>query len=168
MPKRPMTGRSSATESSALKLARKELLKERPNTARGVKLVRAAFKNGDPGAAYALATWYLHGKYVPKNLAKAVQLLEVAANRNIPDALYDLALSYEKGVGAKKDPKKAYQLYLRAALWGDHQSVFEVGRCLFYGIGVKQDRSTAKFWLARSKALGVFEALRPNKAHKAG
>jgi uncharacterized protein len=119
----PMIGRSIKSKPSKLERGRKELLKKRPNVARGVKLIKEAFKDGDPVAAYALVTWYLFGEHLPKDWVKAVQLLKVAASSNVPEALYDLAVCYEGGAGTRKSPKKAYECYLRAALWGDQQSV---------------------------------------------
>ena len=105
-------------------------------------------------ATYALATWYLHGKYFKQDLRKAAMLLREAARSNIADALYDLAVSYEEGKGVKKNLEKACELYLRAALQGDEQSTYEVGRCYYYGIGVSQDRKIAKVWLDRAESLG--------------
>jgi TPR repeat protein len=139
-------------ESKLYKQALKEMSKTTPNTAKAFKLLQSALDNEDENAAYALGTWYLHGRHVKKNHTKAVELLELAAKKNVSAALFDLAVCYEKGTAIKKNKKKAYELYLKSAVWGDRQGFYEVGRCLFYGIGVKQDKNLATIWLDRAKA----------------
>jgi TPR repeat protein len=118
-------------------------------------LLTRAHQSGDVRATYALATWYLHGRFFKKDMRKSVALLRKAANHNIPDALFDLAVCYEKGAGVPVNEPKAVELYLRAALHGEAQSVYEVGRCYYYGIGVQQNRRIARVWQDRAKELGV-------------
>jgi len=136
------------------KAALREMRRKKPNLAKAFKLFQLALDEGDGMSAYALGTWYLHGRYVKKDYAKAVGLLECAAEKNIPDALYDLAICYEKGTGTKKNKKKAYESYLRSALWGSKRSVYEVGRCLYHGIGVVRNKRVSDIWLDRADALG--------------
>lgn len=115
-----------------------------------------AYKAGDRRAAYALGTWYLHGKkdLVAKDLGKAIHLFREAAENDNADAAYDLAVSYEKGIGVRRSEKKAVALYLKAALLGDKQSIYHVGRCYQHGLGVKRDRSIASIWYERAAKLG--------------
>jgi len=128
--------------------------KKKPDVKKALKLLQQAYKLHDAGAAYALATWYLHGTHVRKNLKKGTTLLKEAVSReNIPSALYDLAVSYEKGTGTNKSLKKAYTYYLQAALWGEKDAFYEVGRCLYHGIGIKRDKSLANIWLDRAENL---------------
>lgn len=141
-------------DSASLKPVLRELRRQKPDYVRALKMLRQASSEGDAAASYALATWYLHGTHVRKDVTKAVGLLERAAAENIPEASFDLAVSYEMGIGTRKNARKAYAHYLRGALWGDQQSYCEVGRCLYYGIGIKRDKATACFWLARAKAFG--------------
>jgi uncharacterized protein len=138
---------------SKYEIALTEARKKTANFPKVLALLNGALDDGDPRAAYALATWYLHGTHVQKNLSKAVKLLRIAAKANIAEALYDLAVCYEDGGGVRKSLKRAYALYVAAALWGDRQSVYEVGRCLFYGLGTKQDRGLSRIWLDRAEAL---------------
>lgn len=123
---------------------------------KALHLLNRAYKQGDPRAAYALGTWYLHGKgtIVPKNLVKAVPLLREAAENDHAEAAYDLAVSYEKGIGIRKSEKKAAALYVKGALLGDTQSVYHVGRCYQHGLGVKRDRAIAAVWYDRAEKLG--------------
>ncbi len=127
--------------------------RENPDIQEVLDLLNKSFESGDPRSAYALGTWYLHGKYVGKNIAKAVNLLKFAAERNIPDACYDLAVCYERSVGVRKDTEKAFELYLRAVLYGDQNSVYEVGRCFYYGIGIEKNERIANIWLEKAEQI---------------
>lgn len=137
--------------------ALREASKKRPDMVQVRSLLELAQKGGDADAAYALGTWFLHGKHVPKDYRKAVTLLRQAVAGNVANALYDLAVCYEKGAGIKRSPKRALEYYLRAALRGEAQSVYEVGRCFYYGIGTIKNRTLAWVWLDRARELGVAE-----------
>lgn len=143
------------------KQALREARKKNPRNDKVFALLNKSLRVGNPEAAYALGTWYLHGKHVRKNLRKAIRLLRSAAKKNVPCALYDMAVSYEVGVGIRRNAERAAEHYMRAALHGDKQSVFEVGRCYYYGVGVARDRRIAWAWLDRARDLGVSESSRP-------
>jgi uncharacterized protein len=121
--------------------------RRKPDLDQAFRLLSKAHKHGDARATYALATWYLHGKHVARNLRTAIALLRAAAAGDVPGALFDLAVSYEKGLGAAKNERKAAELYLRSALAGATAAYYEVGRCYYHGIGVERDRRVAKAWL---------------------
>ena len=70
--------------------------------------LNAASAAGDDRATYALATWYLHGKNVEKDIDRALNLLRLAADAGNADAMYDLAYSYEIGNGVPKDDRTAF------------------------------------------------------------
>lgn len=127
--------------------ALREMKKPQPNTGRAERWLGMAREAGDPRAAYALGTWYLHGEHVLRDQAKGVALIREAAAANVPDAVFDLAVSYERGVGVRQNLRKAAEFYLRAALLGEPQSPYEVGRCYYYGIGVAKDARMARVWL---------------------
>jgi len=120
-------------------------------------LLLKAHDQKDYRATYALATWYLHGEYVEKNVQKAIEYLEMAAQENIADAQYDLAVSYEKGNGVVQDEKKAFRLYLKASLNSDEQSIYEVGRCLYHGIGVDKNQEISDVFLEVAEQKGITE-----------
>ena len=138
-------------------MAYDEMMKDNPNEELAFSLFERAHESGDPRATYAIATWYLFGGYVKKNINRAVLLLKESARKKIPDAMYDLAVCFEDGTGVKRGKKKAFDLYLKAALRNDHQSVEEVARCYWFGIGVNRDRRVARIWYERAKELGVGE-----------
>ena len=140
--------------------ALKEMRLPHPNNENVARMLRQAIDLGSARAAYALATWYLHGKddVVAQDYTEAVRLLRVAAEAHVPSALYDLAACYANGEGVDKNPWKAFELYLVAALHGDDDAVFKVGRAYFYGVGVAEDRRVAELWLDRAEELGTFES----------
>ena len=135
--------------------ALKEMSKQSPNKKKVVELLNKSIDSGNPKAAYALATWYLHGEYVEKDLSKGIMLLKRASDKNVPEACYDLAICYEKPEGVTENLEKAFELYLRAALHGDKQSFYEVGRCYYHGIGVVKDEEIADIWLERAEEFGI-------------
>ncbi len=119
------------------------------------KLLNESMEDGEPRSAYALGTWYLHGKYFECDVQKAVMLLNRAAKRNHPEACYDLALCYEKSAGVSQDLGKAFCLYVKSALFGNYQAVYDVGRCYFFGIGTEVNKEIADIWLERAETLGI-------------
>jgi TPR repeat protein len=117
--------------------------------------LNAASAAGDDRATYALATWYLHGKHVGKDIARATVLLRLAADAGNSDAIYDLAYSHESGAGVDKDERTAFLLYVKAALIGHSQATYEVGRCYCYGVGTAVDLDLSDVWTRRARQLGV-------------
>ncbi len=135
--------------------ALKEASKDDPDIENVLKLLTLAIKKGNASASYAMATWYLHGKFVTKNLKKAIDFFKIASEQNLSSALFDLAVCYEIGVGVKRNFKKSFELYLRAALAGDKQANYEVGRCYYYGIGINKNQPIGNIWLDKAKSLGI-------------
>lgn len=91
-------------------------------------------------AIYAIATWYLFGKYVKKDTKKGVDLLKSSVENGLPEANFDLAIAYEKGEGIEQNLTLAFVNYMIASLKGDENSIYEVGRCFYYGIGIEENR----------------------------
>ncbi len=118
-------------------------------------LLSKAQQLGHSGATYALATWYLHGKFVEQNFGKAFHLLQQAADDNVAEACFDLAICYERGHGVKVNPKNAFLNYTKASLLGDRQAIYEVGRCYYYGIGTGKSATLAKLWLDIAAHYGI-------------
>lgn len=141
-----MTSYSHRLYLKALRLAR-------ANTCNGEtwSLLERARKLGDGNATYALATWYLFGKYVKKDPVAAVSLLKEATLLGNPSAMFDLAVCAEKGVGMQKDLGRAVELYMMAGLRGDASAKEAAGRCYWHGIGIGKDRHIAAIWLDSAK-----------------
>ncbi len=135
--------------------AQEELNKTSPDIELSISYISEAHEQGDIEATYALATWYLHGKYLNQDTILARQLLEKAAKANYSPALFDLAIMIEKSNSNKiRNKKEAFRLYVKSALLGDVDSYHEVARCYYYGIGTKKNRELADVWLK------VFENLK--------
>lgn len=135
----------------ALRLAKRS----KPDWDQVRQLLESAFEDDCPHAAYALATWYLHGTHVLQNAKTAARLLKIAAAENVPEAHYDLAVSYETGNGVAKSLRKAFHHYLASALHGDVQGMRETGRCYWHGMGIPKDRKTARLFIKRALELGA-------------
>lgn len=135
--------------------AMKEVGSKKPKLSIVYELLNKAHEAGNFRASYAIATWYLFGKYVKKDYKKAVSLLNIAKEGDLSEAFFDLAVCYEIGKGVKKNKYQAYLNYLAAAIRGDKQAIFEVGRCYYYGIGVKKDIELAETWLNAAKHFGI-------------
>lgn len=118
-------------------------------------LLLKAREQGDHRATYALATWYLYGKFLDKDLHKGMDYLKEAAQHDISDAQYDLAVSYEKGIVVERDEKISFQLYLKASLNGDKQSIYEVGRLFYHGIGVPENKFVANIFIETAESKGI-------------
>jgi len=131
-----------------------EALDERADRRKIAGELLIAAELGLADAHYAIATWYLNGIGVDKDVDKGVEHLEAAALENHPSALFDLAVCFENGQRKPINLKAAFELYMRAALWGDVGSYIAVGRCFYYGVGIEQSARLAEVWFERSKELG--------------
>ncbi len=63
--------------------ATEEALKDDANLKKVFLLLEKSLDEGNPKAAYALATWYYFGKYVKKDIKKAIKLMREAAKNNV-------------------------------------------------------------------------------------
>jgi TPR repeat protein len=105
-----------------------------------LRVLKSAAKAGNAEAHYAIGTWYLFGRVVPKDPRKAAPHLKYAAKRGVPSAQFDLAILYETGRGVAKDKKRAFALYVQSAQNGDRDAIDSVVRCLYHGIGVARSK----------------------------
>lgn len=105
-----------------------------------VSLLEDSASRGSAEAIYAIATFYLHGKYLESNPARAFIYLQLAAKKMYPSALFDLGNAFETGEICAKDESEAFRCYLASAMFGDRDAINEVARCLYYGIGTRKDK----------------------------
>lgn len=138
----------------------KEIKKNPPDMEKTFRLLLDSYESGGYKAAYALGTWYLHGRHVEKDLSRSIDFFNFAVEGNVSEACYDLAICYEKGNGVKKNLETAFELYVKAALFGDSQSYYEVGRCYYYGIGVRKNERLSNIWLDKAETIGIKETLK--------
>lgn len=149
------TASSAATYRRALALARSET---KTDLAECLQLLQLASERGEPRATYALATWYLFGKVVEKNVKTGFKLLLRIRTARIREAKHDLAVCYEKGAGVQRNLRNAARYYREAALLGDIDSKVEIARCCYYGIGVKKDLEQVFTWYRAAARQGNTEA----------
>jgi uncharacterized protein len=116
-------------------------------------LLNRAAKIGSAEAEYAIGTWHLFGRNVPKDDRKAAQHLEKAARKKYVPAMFDMAVLLETGRGVGKDKSRAFKLYVQAAQQRDLDAIKSVGRCLFYGIGVARNREVGYIVLDYAEAV---------------
>lgn len=81
----------------------------------GSQRLRQAALDGDPQAAFVVATRFAEGKGVPKDPAAAVRWYQVAAGKGLAPAQYRLGALIERGTGTTADLDGALKWYERAA-----------------------------------------------------
>jgi uncharacterized protein len=113
-----------------------------------------AARLGSAEAQYALGTWYIFGKGVPKDFAKAADYLAKGASQGHAPAAFDLAILYERGRGVPQDKRRAFALYLQAARREDLDAIRAVGRCVYHGIGTTRSREIANLILDYGDLVG--------------
>lgn len=128
-----------------------------PNFAEAIAWFRQAVDGGHPAAARALASLYLTGNGVAKDVEEGTRLLRVAANSGHRDAQVDLANLFLRGADEAGDPASIAQWFEAAAASGDRIAAFNLGMCFAKGVGVQQDEGQAAHWLRRA-AEGIGEA----------
>ncbi len=126
---------------------------ERPDISNVINKLNQAIELGSAQAAYALATWYLHGEHVDQDRKLAEELLKFSSGKNFSDACFDYATLLEK----EKNLDKAFEMYVKAALYGDADAFYEVGRMYYYGIGCVQNKDLSEVWLNKAQQLGVID-----------
>jgi uncharacterized protein len=125
---------------------------------KGAPLLVKSHKAGDRRATYALATWYIHGRFFEVDAEKSFRMLRQAARAGIPEALFDLGQSYEVGFGVAKSLEKAAECYIESAFKSDMDAVYEVVRCVYWGIGLRRNKRLA--YLIRDRWKGLTKASR--------
>jgi hypothetical protein len=112
----------------------------------------AKAESGDENYMYLLASLYLQGVGVKKNMAEAVTWLKRAAEKDHTAALNDLGELYASGKGVEQDYAEAMRLWKKA---NEVPTPFGIGNpfaraniALLYagGQGVPQDYAEARRW----------------------
>lgn len=81
--------------------------------------LRKAAAEGDPKAQFIIASRYLEGQSVARDMAKAADWYRLAAGQGLAPAQYRLATLYELGRGVPKNLATALVWYERAAVRGN-------------------------------------------------
>ncbi len=119
------------------------------------KSLRSAAENGDPAAQFIVATRYLEGQGVKKNLSMAAKWYESAANKGFAPAQYRLGSMYEKGRGVAKDFDMARIWYQRAIGRGNVKAMHNLGVLHAEGAFGEQDLASASQLFLQAAEYGL-------------
>ena len=97
-----------------------------------------AAENGDIKAQYNIATLYINGEGIERNLEKALYWYQKAAENGDIDAQNNLATLYEDGNGIKKNLEKAFYWYQKAAENGNIEAQYNLALSYENGAGKKK------------------------------
>ena len=115
-----------------------------------------ALLRADGGSAAAqnlVATMYLRGEGVEKDIGKAVQFYSAAAEQGFIDAQVNLGTMYLQGLGVEADPEEGFRHFGMAAELGDEVAKSVVGELLWRGHGAARNPGEARKWLEESDEL---------------
>lgn len=131
---------------------------DRPAPSTGSTNLHAAAANGDPAAAFEIASRLADGRGVPQNLAEAVIWFERAAAKGLVPAQFRLGGLYEKGLGVRKNLDTARRLYTAAADAGHAKAMHNLAVLYAEGVEGKPDYATAARWFRKAADHGVVDS----------
>jgi TPR repeat protein len=141
-------------------LARQYLQGEgrKADPAKGIAILEAAAKEGDPESQYLLGFAYKEGQHVPRDRVRALNLFENAAVREHAQAAFLAAVSYREGEIVPADPEKS-ATYMKIAADGDVvEALYLTAEALEQGNGLDKDPIKAKHYYERAAEHGNLEA----------
>ena len=118
------------------------------------KLLVAAH-DGDPAAAFEIATRYAEGTRVSKDLSKAAEWYARAAEGGVAVAQYRLGSLYERGQGVPKNLVSAVDWYQRAADQGNVNAMHNLAVLMSEGVDGPPDHDKALQWFLAAGNYGV-------------
>jgi localization factor PodJL len=118
----------------------------------GTESLRQAALDGDPEAAFVVASRFAEGRNVPQDSGAAVRWFGVAAAKGLAPAQFRLGALLERGTGVAADPEAARQLYERAAGAGNVRAMHNAAVLLADGDKAKANYSRAARWFAEAAA----------------
>ena len=163
--------------------------KDKNEISQGLEMLNELANQKNKYAIYELATLYLEGKVVEKNIKKACNLYVFSGELGNVKAFYDagkifkktkdyetairfflkakytpfafleIGKMYSKGIGVSKSNRKAYEYYLEASKLGCPEADYLLVESYVYGLGVKIDLDKAKYFLTRALRKGITDNL---------
>jgi len=124
-----------------------------------VENLKRAADQGDATAAYHLATMYVKGVMIEKNLSIAFKYATIAANKEHPDALFLLGKMYRRGEGVAQDIRKGFDYMLEAAKRNLAAAQYDLGAMFVNGFQVTRDFHEGLVWIKKSANQGYGDAL---------
>jgi localization factor PodJL len=120
--------------------------------------LHTAAANGDPAAAFEIASRLADGRGVQQNLSEAAVWFERAAAKGLVPAQFRLGGLYEKGLGVRKNLDTARRLYTAAANAGHAKAMHNLAVLYAEGIEGKPDYATASRWFRKAADHGVVDS----------
>lgn len=115
-------------------------------------------ESGDPAAQHHIATMYVHGVGLKRNLSEAFKWFKKAAEAGYVPSQTNLGVMYERGAGVEQDYSAAVKWLKIAAEAGSSTAQFNLGDLYLAGRGVETDEKQAVRWYARAAAAGLAKA----------
>jgi len=131
--------------------------------AKAYESARAQYEKAD-ALGYGLATnnlasLYIEGLGMPKNLSLGISLYEKAANAGTPIAMNNLGMIYLNGSGVPKDLHTARRWFQKAAEAGHVVAMFNFAWIMWEGKGGPKDLFEARRWYQKAAELGEAAAM---------
>lgn len=169
----PVTAKPAVAQPATppAELARQYLNGEgrKADPAKGIAILEAASKDGDPEAQYLLGFAYNEGQHVKRDTVRALNLFENAAVREHAQAAFLAGNAYREGEIVPADPEKAAVYMKIAADGGVVEALYLTAEALEHGRGLDQDRVKAKHYYEQAAEHGNLEAtLAIAKAYETG
>ena len=102
---------------------------------RAYREFEAAWKVGDPAAAYNIGMMYDGGYGVSNSHMEATRWYRLAADRGIVEAMNVLGIAYMRGRGVREDFHAALELFFKAAALGYAPAHYSLGALYYSGLG---------------------------------
>ena len=118
----------------------------------GSESLRQAALDGDPAAAFVVASRFAEGKSVPVDLKAAARWYAVAAGKGLAPAQYRLGALLERGTGIAADLDAARQWYERAATAGNVRAMHNAAVLFTNGQKSKVNYERAAHWFEEAAA----------------
>ena len=119
-----------------------------------IEVLHALAKGRNANAQFTLASCYLTGDGVAKDINEAANWYRKAAEQNIAGAQFALGGFYQNGIGVPKNPREGFDWYRKAAEQGLADAQFHLGNCYINGDGVTMNLNEAMQWFVKAAAQG--------------
>lgn len=118
------------------------------------QLYLQAAQAGDTTACLNIATMYLTGKGISKNIEASLFWFEQAAQKDNSQALFNLANLYYQGKEIPPNEAKAFSYFSSAAQLGHAAAMYHLATLYQQGHGVSKDLTLSHYWLQRASQAG--------------
>ena len=97
-----------------------------------------------PSAQYMIASFYISGEGVDRDIVEGLKWMRLSALHNYPKAQFELGTLFYHGFSSiKQDYERAFYYFNLAAIQFYLPAIFHVASCYDFGHGVKEDKNKA-------------------------